>query len=93
MNFLNESTATQLKINTQPCPPIHVSVVDGCALTVVKRQATFEFKAAGTLHKETFYIAPIGIHSMILGIPWLSHFNPNINWRTKAGDGIRSGKS
>ena len=84
LNFLNKATAARWKIDTQPCSPIHVSVVDGRPLAIVKRQATLELKAAGIVHKETFYIAPIGIHSMILGMPWLSHFNPDINWRTKA---------
>src|SRR5204863_6203857 len=32
---------------------------------------------------QTFYVAPIGMHSMILGMPWLESVNPVIDWRRK----------
>jgi len=30
---------------------------------------------------QTFLVAPIGIHSIILGMPWLEYTNPTIDWR------------
>ena len=85
LNFIHEETVSQLRIDTQPCPPIEVSVVDGRTLpSLVQRQATLEVKEPnlGTYH-ETFYVASIGMHSMILGMPWLEHADPDIHWRAK----------
>ena len=32
---------------------------------------------------QTFLVAPIGIHSIILSMPWLEYTNPTIDWRLK----------
>jgi len=84
LNFLHEDTVDTLRIDTQPCPPIEVMVVDGRPLpTKIQRQVTLDFTKHDETYQETFYVAPIGVHSMILGMPWLEHANPDIDWPTK----------
>ena len=84
LNFLHEDTVDTLRIDTQPCPPIEVMVVDGRPLpTKIQRQVTLDFTEHDETYQETFYVAPIGVHSMILGMPWLEHANPDIDWPTK----------
>ena len=85
LNFIHEDVVNRLRIDTQPCPPIEVSVVDGRTLpSLVQRQCAFEINEPnlGT-YKETFYVASIGAHSVILGMPWLTHVNPDIDWRAR----------
>ena len=82
LNFLHEDLVAQLKIDTRPCTPINVTVVDGRPLPPIRQQVTLVFNAPET-YRETFYIAPIGIHHMILGMPWLTHANPVIDWKTR----------
>ncbi|ESK81011.1 reverse transcriptase-rnase h-integrase [Moniliophthora roreri MCA 2997] len=41
-----------------------------------------EFQIAGKEFKENFMISGIGDEEMILGLPWLRHHNPEINWET-----------
>ena len=44
-NFLHEEIVDTLRIDTQPCPSIEVTVVDGRPLpTMIQRQVTLEFK-------------------------------------------------
>jgi len=42
------------------------------------------FTIAGVAHTETFLVAPIGVHSIILGMPWLENTNPLIDWKLKS---------
>ena len=84
LNFLHEETIAQLQIDTQPCPPIEVTVVDGRSLpSAIRRQVTLDFEVNNEKYHETFYIAPIGVHAMILGMPWLTNVNPDIDWRAR----------
>uniref|UniRef100_A0A0W0GCQ7 RNA-directed DNA polymerase n=1 Tax=Moniliophthora roreri TaxID=221103 RepID=A0A0W0GCQ7_MONRR len=42
-----------------------------------------EFQIAGKEFWENFMISGIGDEEMILGLPWLWHYNPAINWETR----------
>ena len=42
-----------------------------------------KFRIAGNVQTQTFLIAPIDVHSIILGMPWLEYTNPTIDWRLK----------
>ena len=83
LNFIHEAVVASLNLPTQPCPPLKVLLADGRLLTHSSRKVTLQFKIAGVLQTQTFYVAPIGIHSMILGMPWLEHTNPIIDWKRK----------
>ena len=86
LNFINEWIVTQLNLKTEPCPSTRVTLADGRILTHSARQVTLEYTVAGVSQLDTFLVAPIGDHSLILGMPWLERVNPRIDWRIKSVD-------
>ena len=86
LNFINEWIVNQLKLKTEPCPSTRVTLADGRLLTHSARQVTLEYTVAGVAQRDIFLVAPIGDHSLILGMPWLERVNPRIDWRTKSVD-------
>src|SRR5271169_1328139 len=76
MNFINECIVATLGLEAEPCAPTRVVLADGRTLTHSNRQVTLKFMIAGVTQTQTFLVAPIGVHSIILGIPWLEHTNP-----------------
>ena len=83
LNFIHEALVANLGLITQSCPPVKVRLADGRILTHTNRKVTLNFTIAGVRQMQTFYVAPIGMHSMILGMPWLESVNPVIDWRRK----------
>src|ERR1700722_19890719 len=86
LNFINEWIVTQLNLKTESCPSTRVTLADGRLLTHSARQVTLEYTVAGVAQHDTFLVAPIGDHSLILGMPLLERVNPRINWIVKSGD-------
>ena len=86
LNFINEWIVTQLNLKTESCPSTRVTLADGRLLTHSARQVTLEYTVAGVPQLDTFLVAPIGDHSLILGMPWLERVNPRIDWRIKSVD-------
>ena len=83
MNFINERIVASLGLETEPCAPTRVVLADGRTLAHSNRQVTLKFSIAGVIQTQTFLVAPIDIHSIILGMPWLEYTNPTIDWRLK----------
>jgi len=86
LNFINEWIVTQLNLKTESRPSTRVTLADGRLLTYSARQVTLEYTVAGVDQRDTFLVAPIGDHSLILGMPWLERVNPRIDWRIKSVD-------
>uniref|UniRef100_A0A0W0GB03 Pro-pol protein n=1 Tax=Moniliophthora roreri TaxID=221103 RepID=A0A0W0GB03_MONRR len=63
---------------------IRVFNVDGTANKTawITHVVELEFQIAGKKFRENFMILGIGDEEMILGLPWLRHHNPEINWET-----------
>jgi Reverse transcriptase (RNA-dependent DNA polymerase)/gag-polyprotein putative aspartyl protease len=83
LNFIHEALVERLRLQTQLSSPVQVTVANGDILTHANRTVTLKFTIAGIPQEETFLVAPIGIHSIILGMPWLEKMNPQIDWPTK----------
>ena len=83
MNFINERIVASLGLETEPCTPTRVVLVDGRTLAHSNRQVTLKFSIARVIQTQTFLVASIGVHSIILGMPWLEYTNPTIDWRFK----------
>jgi len=83
MNFINERVVATLGLETEPCAPTRVLLADGRTLAHSNRQVMLKFTIAGVTQTQTFFVAPIGVHSIILGMPWLEYPNPTIDWRLK----------
>uniref|UniRef100_A0A0W0FSN7 RNA-directed DNA polymerase n=1 Tax=Moniliophthora roreri TaxID=221103 RepID=A0A0W0FSN7_MONRR len=63
---------------------IRVFNVDGTANKTawITHVVELEFQIAGKEFRENFMILGIGEEDMILGLPWLRHHNPVIDWET-----------
>jgi hypothetical protein len=83
LNFIHESIVRRLSLKTTPCTPTRITVADGRVLCHATRQVTLDYHIAKFPQRDTFLVAPIGDHSIILGMPWLERVNPQINWITK----------
>src|SRR5271169_5442529 len=83
LNLVNERLVQSLRLPTEPCPSVQVVLADDRTLSHSNRQVTLKFTIAGVPHQETFLVAPIGIHSFILGMPWLERVDPDIRWKLK----------
>src|SRR5271155_5263011 len=83
MNFINERIVATSNLETEPCTPTRVLLADGRTLAHSNRQVMLKFTIAGVTQTQTFFVAPIGVHSIILGMPWLEYPNPMIDWRLK----------
>ena len=86
LNFINEWIVNQLKLKTEPCPSTCVTLADGRFPTHSARQVTLEYTVAGIAQRDIFLVAPIGDHSLIVGMPRLERVNPRIDWRAKSVD-------
>ena len=84
LNFIHESLVSTSGLVTEPCPLIEVLLADGRVLTHANRQISLKFTIAGVPQTQNFIVAPLGIHSIILGMPWLETVNPDIDWRLKS---------
>ena len=47
----------------------------------ITHQVMISYSIRGIEMKDLFYITDLGDQKIILGIPWLKHFNPQIDWR------------
>src|SRR5271169_1848055 len=83
LNLVTERLVQSLRLPTEPCPSVQVVLADDRTLSHSNRQVILKFSIAGVPHQETFLVAPIGIHSFILGMPWLERVDPDIRWRLK----------
>ena len=67
LNFIHEALVASLGLVVQSCPPVKVRLADSRILTHTNHQVTIKFTIIP--HTQTFYVAPIGMHSIILGMP------------------------
>jgi len=90
LNFINEWIVQQLKLKTESCPSMRVTLADGHLLTHSNRQVTLEYTVAGVDQHDTFLIALIGDHSLILRMPWLECVDPASTGRTSPSTSMTS---
>ena len=76
MNFINERIVVSLGLETEPCAPTRIVLMDGRTFAHSNRQVTLKFSIAGVIQTQTFLVTPIDIHLIILGMPgsssWLA---------------------
>ena len=94
-NFIDYRTVARWKIGRKPLEVSHtVYNIDGtpnkagavtayCLLRVIVGQQDADGKGKDAKKKDAvsrFYITNLGEDRLILGYPWLQHFNPRIDW-------------
>ena len=50
---------------------------------MIKHLVILFIRMGGIIHKEEFHTIKCGKDNIILGLPWLNHVNPTINWVNK----------
>jgi hypothetical protein len=82
-NFLDHKTALRLRIPLVPLdPPILVTALSGQSLPPVTHVTESVSLITSGNHTETisFLLTDSPLAPVVLGHPWLSRHNPNINW-------------
>ena len=62
--------------------PLPLLDVKGIKIGELRFQVNVCMKVGAHEERITLDVAPLGSHSLILGLPWLQAHNPTINWST-----------
>ena len=81
MNVIHKALVSDLNISTYPCAPVRLLDASGRTLAFCHRKV--HLTLANTPSDQEFLVAPIGVHPMILGMPWLETANPVIDWKRR----------
>jgi len=84
LNFVHDHLVSMLYLPSLSCSPIKVSLTDGHILRHATCYITQKISIASVLQVHTFIVALIGIHCLILSMPWLESVNPDIDWECKS---------
>uniref|UniRef100_A0A183CNF3 RNA-directed DNA polymerase n=1 Tax=Globodera pallida TaxID=36090 RepID=A0A183CNF3_GLOPA len=82
-NFINSGYVEKHKIPTKKKKSARrVQVIDGRPIAngLIERECTFQVIMNDHVEEITCDVAPLGRHTVVLGIPWLKKHNPKINW-------------
>nr|ODN74269.1 hypothetical protein L203_06646 [Cryptococcus depauperatus CBS 7841] len=89
-NFINSTFLAETNIQKiKKKNPLQLQVIDGRPIkSGAVTHNTCPIQILTQDHKETvsFDITTLGDYPVILGLPWLSHHNPNINWINRTID-------
>ena len=80
-NFINENIVKQLGLTCTPRTPIPLHDVKGLKIGELTFQVTIPVDIGAHQETLTLDVAPIGSHSIILGLPWFQVHNPTLNWQ------------
>ena len=84
INLINASLCSLLSLSVTPCQGLRVTLADGATTLSCSGIVTFRYSISDVLLQDTFFVAPIGVQSMILGMPFLERENPVIDWKAKS---------
>jgi predicted aspartyl protease len=83
-NFVDRRTAERWRMLTkeltQPRPIVNVDGTENKAGKVTKA-CILKVRLNGQEELQRFYITDLGFDRVLLGYPWLSRFNPRIDWK------------
>ena len=84
MNLIHESLVQHHQLPVSPISsPLPIILADGSTLSHATKQVRLKYQLAHVNLEDSFIVAPIGAHSIILGMPFLEKTNPAFNWRSK----------
>ena len=79
VNLIHTLLATRLGLSVTPCDGPQATLADGTTLLLCSSYVSLSYTLAGRTLQDTFFVAPIGAQSAILGMPFLERENPVIN--------------
>lgn len=61
-----------------------VTLFDGTEKEVLKRSTEISFRVGNSTHRQTFRVLEeTGANKVVLGMPWLKEYNPDIDWKNR----------
>ena len=82
-DFMDPELARGLSLNIQPRnPPINVALADGTKLISSQQAVDVPVSVYGVTFPRTFDLLSMKGLSAVFGRPWLTDYNPDINWKT-----------
>jgi hypothetical protein len=85
-NFISPEVITRLGIKTRSLPvPVDLKTVDGSTHKEGKitEYCWLKVTHGDKQYKDVFFVASLGKDRLILGYPFLYHFNPDIDWQKR----------
>lgn len=79
-NFISNKTVQRLKLKTVSGPAHTLAFADGRTTNCNDEVHLLDLKIGDYQDQLDFKVAPVLNHDVILGKPWLEHFNPQIDW-------------
>jgi len=80
-NFMHEETAGRIGVKlTKRKEPQPVKDIQGKTLGWIDSYAKVTMNIDSHEEEIKFYIIPLGIHGLVLGLPWLQKHDPEIKW-------------
>ena len=80
-NFIHQDTVEKLKVKTtdrkEPQP---MNDIQGKPLGWISKYAMVIMNIDNHEERINFNVIPLGIHGLVLGLPWLQKHNPEIKW-------------
>jgi len=83
INLIHKAVVSLLDLTVQPHPGLQVTLADGKTVLSCPGFVSLSCVIAGISSHGVFFVAPLGVQSMILGMPFLEEENPAIDWTTK----------
>jgi len=83
INLIHKSVVSFLGLTVEPHPGLLATLVDGKTALFCSGYVSLSCIVAGVSDSGTFFVAPLGAQSLILGMPYLERENPVIDWQAK----------
>jgi len=97
MNYANQKWFKRINVRTTNIGPGEIRAYDGKLIKDDIHEAEITFGIGKKKHTEKFFVLKeTGPDKIVLGMPWLRHYNPIINWDRRSmelkskGDGKKS---
>ena len=83
INLIHKSVVSLLDLTVEPHPGLLATLADGKTVLSCSGYVSLSCTIAGVPYSGTFFVAPLGAQSLILGMPYLERENPVIDWQAK----------
>ena len=83
INLIHKSAVSFLGLTVEPHPGLLATLADGKTMLSCSGYVSLSCTIAGVSYAGTFFVAPLGAQSLILGMPYLERENPVIDWQAK----------
>ncbi|XP_074327634.1 uncharacterized protein LOC141665550 [Apium graveolens] len=70
-NFVSQSFAKQMTLNTESCRKMKVTLADGTTLNFAQKIVGMSWKMGEIGFSSNFHAIPLGGYDLVLGVPWL----------------------